>query len=262
MKTIKISRREKKKPCKKCAGKGYIYFEDARGYGAHGCGDCAVSRISVAIISVIAALSLSGCSWFAHKAKHIAAPDASAIHQAADRAEKSTQSAADAAAKAGEHLSKAKARHGEAIASHKAEDAHIAQAEKKTADLAMRVTAELRPEVDALADELISLRGQHSTTNAALLDTGNEIGESAVAASIALKSARVAQLEQASIRTKLSPEYEGKVSEIVAKANATETAYAKADAERLHLLGQKTALITIAILGVLVGLALKFYKPL
>lgn len=206
--------------------------------------------------------TLTGCSWFAHKARRIEAPDASAIHQAADRAEKATQSAADAAAKAGEHLGRAKARHGESIASHKAEDAHIAQAEKKTADLAMRVTAELRPEVDTLADELICLRSQHSTTNAALLDTGNEIGESTVAALEALKAAKSAKAEQESIRIKHSPEYEARVSEIVAKANTTEIAYAKADAERLRLLGQKTLLIAIAVLSVIAGLVLKFYKPL
>lgn len=215
-------------------------------------------RISICVLAGF----LCGCSWFAHKAKHIEAPDFAPIHQAADRAEKSTESAAKAAAKAGEHLILAKQRHGEAIASHKAEDAHIAEAERKTADLAMRVTVELRPEVDALADELISLRSQHSTTNAALQDTGREIGESTVAASEAVRAAQQAKTEQESIRTKHSPEYEAKVSEIVAKANATEVAYSKADAERLHLLGQKTFLITISALSVIAALVLKFYKPL
>lgn len=214
------------------------------------------------ILALTLAFSLSSCAWFAHKAKRIESPDFTAIHQAADRAEKATDSAAKASAKAGEHLIKAKARHGEAIASHKAEDSHIAEAERKTADLAMRVTVELRPEVDALASELISLRAQHSTTNAALLDTGTEIGESTVASAEALKAAKAAQAEQEVIRTKHSPEYEARVSEIVAKANATEVAYSKADAERLHLLGQKTALISIAVLSIIAGLALKFYKPL
>lgn len=210
----------------------------------------------------VLALSLAGCSWFSHKARRIEAPDATAIHVAADRAEKSTASAAKASAKAGEHLAKAKARHGEAIASHKAEENHIADAEKKVTDLVLRVTVELRPEVDALANDIVKLRAQHSTTNAALLDTGAEIGESTVAASEALIAAKAAQAEQEQIRVRHSPEYEAKVSEIVAKANATEIAYAKADAERLHLLGQKTALISIAVLSVIAGLALKFYKPL
>lgn len=212
-------------------------------------------------LALLLALSLTGCSWFAHKAKEIEAPDAIAIHVAADRAEKSTASAVKAAAKAGEHLAKAKARHGEAIASHKAEENHITEAERKTADLAMRVTVELRPEVDALASDLISLRAQHSTTNAALLDTGMEIGESTVATAEARRAAQQAKVEQEQIRVKHSPEYEAKVSEIVAKANATEKAYAIADAERLHLLGQKVALISIAVLAVVAGLALRFYKP-
>tara|TARA_R110000868_G_scaffold58139_4_gene179653 strand:- start:491 stop:1141 length:651 start_codon:yes stop_codon:yes gene_type:complete len=211
---------------------------------------------------VIACFALTGCSWFAHKAKRIEAPSAEAIHQAADRAEKSTASAVKAAAKAGEHLVRAKARHSEAIASHKAEENHIADAEKKVTDLVLRVTVELRPEVDALASDIERLRAQHSTTNAALLDTGSEIGESTVAASEALRSAQQAKAEQEVIRTKHSLEYEAKVSEIVAKANATEKAYAKADTERLHLLGQKTALISIAVLSIIAGLVLKFYKPL
>jgi len=126
----------------------------------------------------------------------------------------------------------------------------------------LRVTVELRPEVDALANDIVKLRAQHSTTNAALLDTGAEIGESTVAASEALIAAKAAQAEQEQIRVRHSPEYEAKVSEIVAKANATEVAYAKADKERLTLLGQKTALISIAVLSVIAGLALKFYKPL
>ena len=116
-------------------------------------------------------------------------------------------------------------------------------------------------EVDALASELISLRAQHSTTNAALFDTGAEIGESTVAAAEAVKASKAAQVDQEAIRTKLSPEAEAKVTEIVAKANATEKAYAIADAERLKLLGQKTALISIAVLAMVGGLALRFYKP-
>jgi len=210
----------------------------------------------------VLALSLAGCSWFSHKARRIEAPDATAIHVAADRAEKSTASAAKASAKAGEHLAKAKARHGEAIASHKAEENHITDAEKKVADLQMRVTVELRPEVDALANDIMQLRAQRSTTNAALLDTGMEVGEATVASAESLAASNVAKAEQEAIRTKHSPEYEGKVKEIVAKANATEIAYAKADAERLKLLGQKTALISIAVLSVIAGLVLKFYKPL
>lgn len=213
------------------------------------------------IIPFLACILLTGCSWFAHKAKRIEAPSAEAIHQAADRAEKSTDTAAKAALKAGEHLAKAKARHGEAIASHKAEENHIVDATGKVEDLKLRVTVELRPEVDALASDIAQLRAQHSTTNAALFDTGTEIGESTVAATEALRAAQQAKTEQEAIRTKHSPEYEAKVSEIVAKANATEIAYSKADAERLHLLGQKTALITIAIIAVVGGLALRFYKP-
>lgn len=214
------------------------------------------------IIPFLACISLTGCSWFAHKAKRIEAPSAEAIHQAADRAEKSTDSAAKAAAKAGEHLVKAKARHGEVIASHGEEEKRINEADAKIKDLQMRVTVELRPELDALAGSLAAWRAQHSTTNAALLDTGTEIGESTVAATEALRAAQQAKAEQEAIRVKQSPEYEAKVSEIVAKANATEIAYSKADAERLHLLGQKAALITIAILAVVGGLALRFYKPL
>lgn len=213
------------------------------------------------LLPIILSLALTGCSWFAHRAKKIEAPSSTAIHQAADRAEKSTETAVKAAAKAGAHLVKAKARHGEAIASHKTEEAHIIEAEKKTADLAMRVTVELRPEVDSLARDLIALRAQHSTTNAALLDTSSEIGESAIASAESLIESRKANIEQQLIRTKHSPEYEGKVKEIVAKANATEIAYAEADAERLKLSGQKTALITIAALSVIAGIALRFYKP-
>lgn len=208
------------------------------------------------------ALFLCSCSWFAHKAKRIESPDSTAIHQAADRAEKSTDSAAKAAAKAGEHLIRAKARHGEAIASHKAEENHIVDATAKVADLQMRVTVELRPEVDALASGIAQLRTQHSTTNAALLDTGMEIGESTVAAAEALAAAKQAKAEQEAIRTKHSPEYEAKVSEIVAKANATEVAYSKADAERLHLLGQKSTVIGIAVVSLIAALILRFYKPL
>ena len=214
------------------------------------------------LLLLLTCFCLQACSWFAHKAKRIESPDSTAIHQAADRAEKSTDSAAKAAAKAGEHLIRAKARHGEAIASHKAEENHIVDANAKVADLQMRVTVELRPEVDALASDIAQLRAQRSTTNAALLDTGMEIGESTVAASEALRAAQQAKAEQESIRTKHSPEYEAKVSEIIAKANATEVAYSKADAERLHLLGQKTALISISVLSIIAGLALKFYKPL
>jgi len=184
------------------------------------------------IAPIFACLFLAGCSWFAHKAKVITAPDFTAIHQATDRAEKSTDSTAKAAAKAGQHLIRAKARHGEAISSHKAEDSHIAEAERKTADLAMRVTVELRPEVDALASELISLRAQHSTTNAALLDTGTEIGESTVAASEALKAANQASAEQVNIRTILSPKVEAEAAENARKFNETEIARA-ADSKKL-----------------------------
>ena len=214
------------------------------------------------LIPILVCITLTGCSWFAHKAKRIEAPSAAAIHMAADKAEKSTATAAKAAAKAGEHLIKAKARHGEAIASHKIEENHIADASKKVEDLKLRVTVELRPEVDALASDIAQLRAQRSTTNAALLDTGMEVGEATVASSEAATAAKAAQVEQEQIRVKHSPEYEAKVSEIVAKANATEIAYAKSDAERLKLLGQKTALISIAVLSIVAGLVLKFYKPL
>lgn len=214
------------------------------------------------IIPFLACIMLTGCSWLAHKAKKIEAPDATVIHVAADRAEKSTASAAKAAAKAGEHLAKAKARHGEAIASHKAEENHIVDANERVTDLQMRVTVELRPQVDALASDIAQLRAQRSTTNAALLDTGMEVGEATVASAESLKSSNAAKAEQEAIRMKHSPEYEAKVSEIVAKANATEVAYSKADAERLELLGQKTALISIAVLSIIAGLVLKFYKPL
>lgn len=214
------------------------------------------------IIPLMACIALTGCSWFAHKAKRVEVPSAAAIHMAADKAEKSTALAAKAATKAGEHLIKAKARHGEAISSHKVEENHIADASKKVEDLRLRVTVELRPKVDALASDIAQLRAQHSTTNAALLDTGAEVGEATVATSEAATAAKAAQVEQEAIRVKHSPEYEAKVSEIVAKANATEKAYAKADAERLNLLGQKTFLITISALSIIVALVLKFYRPL
>jgi len=214
------------------------------------------------IAPILACILLSGCSWFAHKPKPIEAPDFSAIHQASDRAEKSTDSAVKASAKAGEHLSKAKARHGEAIASHKAEESHIADAGNKVEDLQMRVTVELRPEVDALAGDIAQLRAQHSTTNAALLDTGTEIGESTVAAAEALKAAQQASVEQSNIRTILAPRAEAQAMENARKCNVAEAGWAKADAERLHLLGQKNLLIGISVISIIAAMLLKFYKPL
>lgn len=212
------------------------------------------------IAPILATVFLAGCSWFAHKAKVITAPDFTAIHQAADRAEKSTDSAAKAAAKAGEHLAKAKARHGEAIASHKAEDDHIVDANAKVADLKLRVTVELRPEVDALAGDLDKLRAQHSTTNAALLDTGTEIGESTVAASEALRSAQQAKAEQEVIRTKHSPEYEAKVVGIVENANATEIAYADTSKKLMWYRAHWWGSWIVLILGVVGSIAFYVLK--
>lgn len=211
-------------------------------------------------LALMLAIALTGCSWMGHRAKRIDPPSTAALHAAQASAEKSIAGAEAAVNKAGKHLGNAKQRHGEAVASHKAEDAHIAQAEKKTADLAMRVTAELRPEVDALADELISLRSQHSTTNAALLDTGNEIGESTVAASEALKAAQAAKQEQEAIRLKHSPEYEAKVADIVEKHNASEIARADISKKlmwyRLHWWGSWVVLI-LGIVGSIAFYVLK-----
>jgi hypothetical protein len=184
------------------------------------------------IATVLACLFLAGCSWFAHKAKVITAPDFTAIHQAADRAEKSTDSAAKAAAKAGEHLIKAKARHGEAIVSHAEEEKRIDEADVKIKDLQMRVTVELRPEVDKLAGDLAAWRAQHSTTNAALLDIGTEIGEATVLDAEAVKAANLASAEQVSIRTILSPKVEAEAAENARKYNETEKAR-EADSKKL-----------------------------
>jgi chromosome segregation ATPase len=134
--------------------------------------------------------------------------------------------ASKSVASAKKHIEEAKLRAGETRTSHEKERSIANEIGPKLDGLRARVTVELRPEVDALTEQLGVLSAQSSTTAALIADTSTKISESdaeLLATSIVLASSQKAAEE---IRTKLGPDYEQKVASITETANATELAYA------------------------------------
>ena len=181
-----------------------------------------MKKITLCLLS----LTLTGCSWFAHRAKHVEPPSAIELHAKRAELEQDVAGAKASIGKAGAHVADAKARHAEAVASHVAEKVLAREIHGQADALAMRVTAELRPEVDALAGKVGQLEYQSSTTDAALADTGQAVVFAAQELSGADGKLAAAEKAAQEIRAVIGPKYEAQVVSIVEKANATEIAYA------------------------------------
>lgn len=212
------------------------------------------------ITASLLTLTLTGCSWFAHRAKHIEPPSAIELHAKRAELDQAVSGAKDAIQKAGTLVAHAHARHGEAVASHVAEKVLTHEIAASTESLKLRVTVELRPEVDALAAKVGELEAQASTTDAALSDTGSAVVLAAHELTGAEGKLTVGERAAAEIRTTIGPRYEAQVVSIVEKANATEIAYADTSKKLMWYRAHWWGAWLVLVLGIIGSVAFYFLK--
>lgn len=202
----------------------------------------------VILVAALALALLSGC---AHKAAHFDAPDSTALHakreELAQHVRTSRLTLHDGVALLTEEQAKVRAAE---IATSKVKviEGEIAP---KLADLRMRVTVELQPEVDALSAQLAELAVQSGEASAALTEAAAKGDASQKKFAEADGHAAAAQNVAAEISSKYGPDYERQAGELAVAANQAETGWHEADAERIRF---KTQIITHRILGILGGL--------
>jgi len=144
----------------------------------------------------------------------------------------------------------------EATDSRAKETEIVAQLAPKLADLRMRVTVELRPEVDAAIAQLDDLKSQSAITGAAL-DEGwkrIEAGRTELASSVTDLQGAHTVLDE--ISGKYGPEYEKAVAALTEKANLAEQGWHDASAQVVALRSESLMHRILGIAGALGVLAI------
>lgn len=181
---------------------------------------------------LLAALAFGGCT---HKAKRVAAPDATALRTARAQATRHLTAATQHEARAHAAITAAAKSHQRAASAHAAEVALLGQLAPTVADLAMRVTVELRPEVEELGRKVEELNLHASATGEAQSALGVEILEARSAITDARSESGAALTATKAVEEKYGPDYEAKVAQLVAQANTSERGWQDESEQRAEL---------------------------
>lgn len=159
---------------------------------------------------------LAGCAG----PKQFTPPDASALTAAHKELAGAVSAARAKVVSASRHVEEAAGHQREAVVSHSKEAVLEAEIAPRLADLRMRVTAELRPEVDALSGQMQALAGVAVETEKAIAETGTELGGARDDIGGAIATLITADRQAADINARLGPEYVVKVARTIMDANS------------------------------------------
>lgn len=204
-------------------------------------------------VSALLLVLLAGC---AHQAAHFDAPDASALNARRDELTAHVRDARGSIARAATAFTAAAPKLHAATESHAEETAIVEQLAPKLADLAMRVTAELRPEVDALTEQVKVLRTQDAITAENLAQADTLIAEGRIELSGTITHLQGADTSLADINGRLSPAFAKQVAELAQKANAAEQGWHESSAHVVRLQGESWFHRILGIAGALGVLAI------
>jgi hypothetical protein len=168
------------------------------------------TRLGNVFLALVALLLCAGC---AHQPKHYSVPDSSKLAAA-------SQKLAQKVAEARATNARASAAVGAAKASSDREGKQIAeQIVPKVHELLRVAPVELRPEIEALQNQVTALQAAHDETASHIADGQRE------------QSTLTGQLEEATAAkndlAKYSPQYLAEVDQLAAQANAAEQGWAR-----------------------------------
>ena len=166
------------------------------------------------ILAIVAALS--GCAG----PKQFKAPDSTAITSAQKELAASVALARGKVVSAARHVEAASGHQREAVVAISRAEVLAGEIGPKLADLRLRVTVELRPEVDALSVQVQTLSSIGAEAGKAVADTGTELALARDDIGGTIATLTKADRQAADINTKYGPEFLKGVERVTADANA------------------------------------------
>ena len=166
------------------------------------------------VLAIVAALS--GCAG----PKQFKVPDATAITSAQKELAASVTSARAKVVSAARHVEAASGHQREAVVSISRAEVLTGEIAPKLADLRLRVTVELRPEVDALAVQVQMLSSIGAEAGKAIADAGAELALARDDIGGTIATLTKADRQATDINTKYGPEFLKGVERVTADANA------------------------------------------
>ena len=166
------------------------------------------------ILAIVAALS--GCAG----PKQFKAPDSTAITSAQKELAASVALARGKVVSAARHVEAASGHQREAVVAISRAEVLAGEIGPKLADLRLRVTVELRPEVDALSVQVQTLSSIGAEAGKAVADTGTELALARDDIGGTIATLTKADRQATDINTKYGPEFLKGVERVTADANA------------------------------------------
>jgi outer membrane murein-binding lipoprotein Lpp len=169
------------------------------------------------ILAIVAALCLfTGCAG----PKQFKAPDSTAITTVQKELAASVATARAKVGSAARHVEAASSHQREAVVAISRAEVLTGEIAPKLADLRLRVTVELRPEVDALAVQVQMLSSIGAEAGKAIADTGTELALARDDIGGTIATLIKADRQATDINTKYGPEFLKGVERVTADANA------------------------------------------
>ena len=168
------------------------------------------------IVLAIVVAALSGCAG----PKQFKAPDSTAITSAQKELAASVASARGKVVSAARHVEAASGHQREAVVAISRAEVLTGEIAPKLADLRLRVTVELRPEVDALAVQVQTLSSISAEAGKAVADTGTELALARDDIGGTIATLITADRQATDINTKYGPDFLKAVEKLKTDANA------------------------------------------
>ena len=166
------------------------------------------------VLAVVAALT--GCAG----PKQFKVPDATAITTVQKELAASVAAARGKVVSAARHVEAASGHQREAVVAISRAEVLAGEIGPKLADLRLRVTVELRPEVDALSVQVQTLSSIGAEAGKAVADTGTELALARDDIGGTIATLTKADRQATDINTKYGPEFLKGVERVTADANA------------------------------------------
>jgi hypothetical protein len=176
----------------------------------------AVAEFGIAAFAAFAAVTLTGCAG----PKQFKAPDSTAITAAQKELAASVATARAKVVSAARHVEAASGHQREAVVAISRAEVLVGEIAPKLADLRLRVTVELRPEVDALAGQVQALSAIGAEAGKAIADTGTELALARDDIGGTIATLITADRQAVDINTKYGPEFLQGVEKLKTDANA------------------------------------------
>ena len=166
------------------------------------------------VLAIVAALS--GCA----APKQFKAPDSTAITSAQKELAASVALARGKVVSAARHVEAASGHQREAVVAISRAEVLAGEIGPKLADLRLRVTVELRPEVDALSVQVQTLSSIGAEAGKAIADTGTELALARDDIGGTIATLTKADRQATDINTKYGPDFLQAVEKLKTDANA------------------------------------------